>query len=328
MSSPVQNPDLTSTTGKPARPRAVTIASACARSRVSTETSSARRLQRDARQVAAVRDVDDVPAPLADHLGHGREHARPVRSPRSRGGRGGPSGRAPAAAPTTARGDRCCRRSARPPRCGRGSAPGYSTSAASPAAPAPSTTVFSISAAERDRRLDVLLASRRADRRRARRRSRASACRRSVTAMPSAIVGSGLRRGSAAERVDHAGVALDLHADDLDVGAPALGRDRDAGRRARRRRQARRSCRRREPRRAISRPTVPWPAMIARVVERGHERARRSRPRNSSAAASAPAKSAPASTTSASWTSVRVILVNGVSAGMTIVAGMPSRWAW
>ena len=38
-----------------------------------------------------------------------------------------------------------------------------------------------------------------------------------------------LRRGSAPERVDHAGVALDLHADDVDVGAPALGRDRDAG---------------------------------------------------------------------------------------------------
>ena len=34
--------------------------------------------ERDARQVAAVRDVDDVPAPLADHLGHGREHAGPV----------------------------------------------------------------------------------------------------------------------------------------------------------------------------------------------------------------------------------------------------------
>ena len=52
----------------------------------------------------------------------------------------------------------------------------------------------------------------------------------SVTAMPSAIVGSACGAGPRPSACDHAGVALDLDADDLDVGAPALGRDRDAGR--------------------------------------------------------------------------------------------------
>ena len=77
----------------------------------------------------------------------------------------------------------------------------------------------------------------------------------------------------------------------------------------------------------ISRPTVPWPAMIARVVERGHERGagvgrelERGRERAGVVGAG--------EHDLAPWTSVCVILVNGVSAGMTIVAGIPSRCAW
>ena len=50
-----------------------------------------------------------------------------------------------------------------------------------------------------------------------------------VTAMPSAIVGPGRGAGPRPSACDHARVALDLHADDVDVGAPALRRDGDAG---------------------------------------------------------------------------------------------------
>ena len=47
--------------------------------------------------------------------------------------------------------------------------------------------------------------------------------------MPSAIVGPPVAARGAAERVQHPGVALGLHADDAHLGPQRLDRDRDAG---------------------------------------------------------------------------------------------------
>ena len=135
------------------------------------------------------------------------------------------------------------------------------------------------------------------------------------------------RLGSAAERVHHARVALDLRADDVDLGLQRLGRDRDAGDEAA-------APDRHDDRVDIGNgvedlePDGALPRDDRGVVERGHERRAGVGRHARAPSVSAPAKSAPASTTSAPWTSVRVIFVNGVSAGITIVAGIPSRWAW
>ena len=73
---------------------------------------------------------------------------------------------------------------------------------------------------------------------------------------------------------------------------------------------------------------MPWPAMIERVVERGHERGAGVGRRLERGRERAGEVGAGEHDLARRGTSVRVILVNGVSAGMTIVAGIPSRWAW
>ena len=148
---------------------------------------------------------------------------------------------------------------------------GNSTSAASPAAPAPSTTVFSISAARRDRVFDVLF---RHD-------------EQIVDECAHDLAGEDAHgRDRDAFRDRRSPVAARVRGR---ARAPCPCSPRPARRRCRspvagpwprrrcptrgrRRRPGRRSCRRSGTASRISRPTVPWPAMIVRVVERGDER--------------------------------------------------------
>ena len=126
-------------------------------SRVLTETSSRTLLTATPGKVAPVLDVDDVPAHLADHLGDLGEHSRAVGQLDRRGARAGPIAQRGPEHDESMRERRCLPPPGRRPRCPWNRL-GCSSRAASPAAPAPSSIVFSISARERDRSLDLLFA--------------------------------------------------------------------------------------------------------------------------------------------------------------------------
>ena len=175
-------------TGKPPASSAWTISSAWARSRVSTETSRRTLLSATPGKVAAVLDVDDVGVQPTDDLRDRREHAGPVGQLDAQPHE--PSGTRQRAQEhrTRACGRRCCRRSARPRRSGRGTAPG--TRAARPVRPRPRLRASSSRSRRRARSpLRCAVPTRRRCRRRARRRCARVSTPGSVTAMPSAIVG-------------------------------------------------------------------------------------------------------------------------------------------
>ena len=193
-----------------------------------------------------------------------------------------------------------------------------------PAAPAPSTTTFSISSRQVDGVLDgrsgtVTTSATRASTIGAGQRRRGSR-----TAMPSAIVGPPT---PAAGDAGHRRPRLGLHADHLDVAAPWRRRRLRCRRADRRRRRGRRSRRGRGGRRAARGRRCPAPAIDQRVVERVHEGGAgldelpapghrlgevgpvQRRPWRRGAACGRPSRTASPS-------------------GITIVAGMPSSAAW
>ena len=283
-------------------------------------------LERDAGEIAAVLDVDDVGAQPADDLRDRRRARRAGRAARSAAARAARSAPARGGGRTTS-----MRASMLPPLSTTAdvrsrNVAGYSSSAASPAAPAPSRIVFSISTpsaiASSMRCSDTTTMSSTSSATMPRVSAPGSA-----TAMPSAIVGPPSAPAARPERVQHARVSLDLHADDAHVGPQRLHRDRDARDQSaaadRHDDRVDRSVGLREqlePDRALARDDV-------RVVERGNER-RAGLVRDAFRLRERARVADPSSTTCAPWCAVFETFVNGVSAGITIVAGMPRRRAW
>ena len=236
-----------------------------------------------------MRDVDDVGARARP-----RRRAARASAPGRSGTRVSSTSRRPASVSwrraidgQQARRRRCRPRAPRPSCRVAAGATWPPSSAATPTAPAPSTTSL-----QRSSSSDHRLGDRR-PRRRPRRRRRSASSSASVrspgrlTAMPSAIVSAELAAHRLAARAATPGSgahAATCTPTTSTSGRARLDRDRDAARTARRRRPARRPCARSGTSSSSSSPSEPWPGDDVRVVERVHEGQPASRARSCAAA--------------------------------------------